>query len=104
MRPIFLLLDVFARGTFAAPVVGSLAPSLAVDFPDPSIIQTKDAWYTLGTTAKGFNVQIGKSNNFYKWNLLAKDAMPQLPGWVHKGSPQIWAPDVIQNVSRYRFV
>jgi beta-xylosidase len=93
-----IALEVFAIQVLSAALAGRLVPSLAADFPDPSIIKAENAWYSLGTSSRGFNIQIARSGDFVHWVLLQKDAMPKIPAWVNAKSPQIWAPDVIQRV------
>jgi beta-xylosidase len=85
---------------FAAPTKRALrGPAISSNFPDPSIINAKGSWYAFATTDKRSNVQIARSQNFDgDWNLIGKDAMPRLPGWISAGNPQVWAPDVIQRV------
>ncbi|KAL4928928.1 glycoside hydrolase family 43 protein [Aspergillus undulatus] len=83
----------------ASSLVGSLAEPVRVldrDFPDPSITQTPDGWYSFGTTSGGRNVQVAHSTDFVAWEFLEDhDALPGLPEWV-ADEPMVWAPDVIQ--------
>ncbi|THD00150.1 hypothetical protein EYZ11_000341 [Aspergillus tanneri] len=67
------------------------------NFPDPSVIQTKDGFYAFGTTGNGVHAQIAHSKDFTSWEKLSHDALPgPFPSWVKSESPSIWAPDVIQ--------
>jgi hypothetical protein len=78
------------------------SPAIPQDFPDPSIINTLGSWYAFATQSGNTHVQIAKSPDFNSWNVLGKDALPTLPSWVNPASPGIWAPDVIERVSRQR--
>jgi beta-xylosidase len=80
------------------PKANQLAPSIPLDFPDPSIIKANNAWYAFATNGNGLNVQVATSSNFNAWNTVGKDALPKLPAWVNAANPQVWAPDVIQRV------
>jgi beta-xylosidase len=71
-----------------------IAPSVPMDFPDPAILKLDDGWYSFGTSSRGRNVQVAKSADFKKWDLIERDAMPQLPAWVNAKIPLVWAPDV----------
>jgi beta-xylosidase len=70
------------------------------DFPDPSIIQTDDGYYSFATTSGGRNVQVAHSSDFDSWEFLdSHDALPgPFPEWI-ADEPMIWAPDVFQRVS-----
>jgi beta-xylosidase len=103
-----LSLSLIALGFLASPLVAAPTkraldgPAISSNFPDPSIINAKGSWYAFATTNKGRNVQIAQSQDFDGgWNLIDKDAMPRLPGWISAGNPQVWAPDVIQRVCRH---
>jgi hypothetical protein len=95
-----MALAFLARPLLAAPVKRALGgPAISSNFPDPSIINAKGSWYAFATSDKGSNVQIARSQTFEGgWNLIGKDAMPRLPGWISAKNPQVWAPDVIQRV------
>jgi len=80
-------------------------PSSAItnlgNFPDPSIITVGGTYYAFGTNGAGGHIQTGASNNFGNpgsWSPLG-DAMPNLASWIDGGSPNVWAPSVIQFVS-----
>ncbi|KAF2663203.1 Arabinanase/levansucrase/invertase [Microthyrium microscopicum] len=74
-----------------------LTPSLDLDFPDPAIIKVRDLWYSFATSSNGVHIQMASSKDFKKWEIIRKDALPQLPPWVDTERPSVWAPDVIQN-------
>ncbi|KAL3456717.1 glycosyl hydrolase [Aspergillus heterothallicus] len=88
-----LLLSLLAAG-FA---VAEPTQALDINFPDPAVIQTDQGYYAFGTQSNGARVPVARSDDFTSWTLLdGTDALPQLPGWVNGGNPQVWAPDVIQ--------
>jgi arabinan endo-1,5-alpha-L-arabinosidase len=62
------------------------------DFPDPDVLQTGDGYYAYATNGAGFNVQTARSDDLGSWDVLAADALPQLPAWALPG--KTWAPDV----------
>lgn len=74
---------------------------LDTDFPDPCLVQTYDGYYAFSTNGDGINVRIASSDDFKSWDLLTGvDALPgPFPSWVGS-DPAVWAPDVIQRVSR----
>lgn len=77
-------------------------PVIVTDFPDPSIIQVDGTWYAFGTQSRfdytNIKTQLATSNDFDNWNLRENyDALRNLPSWVDKNDPRIWAPDVFQN-------
>src|ERR1700753_1213155 len=93
------LLAALPTSIVAAPAKRSTtAPSIPLDFPDPAVIQVQNTWYAFATNSKGINVQLASSPDFNNWNVLQKDALPQLPNWVNANNPEVWAPDVIQRV------
>ncbi len=61
-----------------------------------------DKWYAFATRTIGSSVhiQMAESNDFNTWSIVTnsdgsqKDALPNLPSWVHSASPGTWAPDV----------
>lgn len=83
--------------------------ALAVDFPDPSIIQYNNTFYAFATTnGINTNVQIAsKSSTSSTWSLWSGfDALPIVGSWSlgqisYNGwsDHQVWAPNVIQNDS-----
>ncbi|TKA74484.1 hypothetical protein B0A55_06446 [Friedmanniomyces simplex] len=70
----------------------------------PSIIQVGRIWYAFATRTIGstLHIQIASSPDFKTWSIVKnsdgsqKDALPNLPPWVNTGSPNTWAPDIIQ--------
>ncbi|KAF2145987.1 glycoside hydrolase family 43 protein [Aplosporella prunicola CBS 121167] len=91
----------FSLHALAVPIVKRSVngPVISSDFPDPSIRRVGDTWYAFGTTVNNgaIHVQIAKSSDFQSWTVTGKDALPNLPSWVYKDKPLVWAPDVIQN-------
>lgn len=73
-----------------------ISPSVSMDFPDPAIIKLDDGWYSFGTSSRGKNVQVARSTDFQKWDVIERDAMPNLPAWINTKAPLVWAPDVAQ--------
>jgi beta-xylosidase len=74
--------------------------AINMDFPDPSVVNVNGGWYAFATQNRGYNVQMARSDDWYNWNVLDKDPLPNLPGWVDRGAPNVWAPGMIQRVSR----
>ncbi|THY88042.1 glycoside hydrolase family 43 protein [Aureobasidium pullulans] len=74
-----------------------------INFPDPSVIRIGNEWWAFATmgrvNGKRVHVQMAKSayNDFNTWiSYGERDALPNLPSWVHPDSPAVWAPDVVQ--------
>ncbi|THW89949.1 glycoside hydrolase family 43 protein [Aureobasidium pullulans] len=74
-----------------------------INFPDPSVIRIGNEWWAFATmgrvNGKRVHVQMAKSayNDFNTWKSYGeRDALPNLPSWVHPDSPAVWAPDVVQ--------
>ena len=97
---LLLLLTTLISPSTASPLgKRAPAPAIAEDFPDPAIIQVGGTWYAFATQGNGAHVQIATSSDFDRWTRASgKDALPNLPNWVDKSNPAIWAPSVIQNV------
>ncbi|KAI9710998.1 MAG: hypothetical protein M1820_002436 [Bogoriella megaspora] len=75
----------------------SLKPVVVKDFPDPSLIQVDNTWYSFATCGNGYKTQIATSEDFSTWSLMQHhDALPAVGAWVSKdkgmGFPV--APDV----------
>lgn len=73
---------------------GDLASGLAVDFPDPSLLQGKDGkWYGFATEHDGISVQVARADDpLGKWTLLeGVDAMAE---HTWSSGTNTWAPDV----------
>lgn len=106
----YLLLSLAAGTTvsaFAHPVysqvikrAGNAVASIGRDFPDPSIIEVDNAWYSFATNGSGVNIQFSSTTNFQgSWTLKSGyDALPILPSWADVAAPDVWAPDVVQVV------
>ncbi|KAE9969405.1 hypothetical protein BLS_005359 [Venturia inaequalis] len=77
---------------------GRAVASIEIDFPDPSIIQVGDTWYSFATNGNGVNVQFSSTKSVQgSWARSAGyDALPTLPAWASATRPEIWAPDVVQ--------
>ncbi len=82
-----------SQGTFANPVLRS-------DFPDPGILRVGNVYYAYATNAYGKNIQVARSNDLVRWDLL-NDALPSLPSWAALGGSYVWAPEVIQLGNTY---
>ena len=77
-------------------------PVLAVDFPDPALVESGGAWYAFATSGNGKNVQAAVSGDFLNpaWRLLQDaDVLPDPGAWA-VNDQNVWAPGVIQLVSR----
>ncbi|TID15233.1 putative glycoside hydrolase family 43 [Venturia nashicola] len=85
------------------PSSGTAVASIGADFPDPSIIQVGDSWYSFATNANGVNIQLSSTQNVQgSWSRWAGyDALPTLPAWVSTTRPEVWAPDVVQTDSGF---
>lgn len=79
---------------------GTAVASIGSDFPDPSIIQVGDTWYSFATNGSGVNIQLASTQNVQgSWNFKGGyDALPTLPAWASTTKPDVWAPDVVQIV------
>lgn len=72
-----------ARATYTNPVIDQ-------NFPDPSILSDRGAYYAYATNSGG-TLPCAKSTDLVHWTILP-DAMPTLPAWVQPG--RTWAPNV----------
>ena len=79
------------------------APAINSNFADPCYIRQGDTYYAFATNklakpgqADQVNIQIATSKDFESWDLLNKDALPQVGNW--STGHFIWAPDVVQLV------
>jgi beta-xylosidase len=76
------------------------------NFPDPFVARLGGAYHAYGTgnqTGGGqMNVQRISSPDLTRWSAPA-EALPaaNLPGWVDRVHPQVWAPEVIAANGRY---
>jgi beta-xylosidase len=69
-------------------------PVLDEDFPDPDILEVDGTYYAYATNSSTENVQVATSTDLASWEMLAEDALPELPSWVIPG--RTWAPEVTQ--------
>lgn len=87
--------------TLAAPIDGEFQnPVLRRDFADPFVLKAADGYYAYATNASGANVQVAKSTDLVKWQVLT-DAMPAPGTWTKLGGSLIWAPEVLQAGEKY---
>jgi hypothetical protein len=75
-------------------------PAISTDFPDPAIIAFDGDYYAFSTSSGGLNVPSAKSAVGDRWTVNNLDALPE-PGMWSTGH-DIWAPDVVQLVSRWQ--
>lgn len=81
---------------------GRLTPVMGgQNFPDPSLIRVGNDFYAFGTNGhvngKLVHIQMAHSSDFDHWTFNGgQDALPDLPAWVDKANPRVWAPDVVQ--------
>ena len=88
--------------------LGARGPQLLLDanFPDPFVTQFGKTFhaYATGNQVGGAqrNVQHISSSNLTRWS-EAQEALPaaNLPAWVDKQHPQVWAPEVMKVGPRY---
>jgi beta-xylosidase len=88
--------------------LGAREPHLVLDenFPDPFVARFGRAFHAYATgnqTGGGqMNVQHVRSANLTRWTAPA-EAFPHanLPAWVDKAHPQVWAPEVMEVGGRY---
>lgn len=72
---------------------------LDTNFPDPSFLKAADGkWYAFGTNGNGKRVQVARSTDFSKWELLNVEALPTLASW--ETEKDHWAPDVVLRVRK----
>ena len=89
-----------ATATSTAPPNSFTNPVLRGDFPDPHILAEGGVYYAYATNAAGKNVQLARSNDLVKWEVLT-DAMPALPTWAKLGGSFVWAPEVMKIGQQY---
>ncbi len=68
-------------------------PVLRSDFADPFVLVDDGEYYAYATNAIGKNIQVARSTDLVKWQVL-NDALPALPGWAKLGGSLVWAPEV----------
>ncbi|KAI5250218.1 glycoside hydrolase family 43 protein [Aureobasidium subglaciale] len=83
------------RGVTLTPVMNGM------NFPDPSIIRIGNEWWAFATNGwvngKRVHVQMAHTFDFNTWTSFGeRDALPNIPSWVHPDNPKVWAPDVVQ--------
>jgi beta-xylosidase len=78
-----------------------LEPSISHDFPDPTVLSVGGTYYAYSTNsrygAQILHVPMRSSTRLTGGWSHARDAMPELPGWVDKTSAEegnVWAPAV----------
>ncbi|KAJ4326755.1 hypothetical protein N0V84_002876 [Fusarium piperis] len=73
---------------------GDLAPSVNLDFPDPSIIQIEDgSWVAVATEGNGRHLQVATTSDLLEgeWSVKDYDLLPE-NGWTN--GENFWAPDI----------
>jgi GH43 family beta-xylosidase len=88
--------------------LGEAQPHLLLDanFPDPFLLKVGGTYhaYATGNQVGGgqMNVQRIASRNLTDWSAPA-EALPaaNLPAWVDRSHPQVWAPEVLETKERY---
>ncbi|HET9427076.1 MAG TPA: glycoside hydrolase family 43 protein [Allosphingosinicella sp.] len=88
--------------------LGTGSPRLLLDanFPDPFVARFDGAFHAYATGAQlersQANVQYIRSRNLAEWSAPA-EALPaaNLPAWVDRSHPQVWAPEVASIGGRY---
>jgi beta-xylosidase len=88
--------------------LGSGGPHLLLDenFPDPFVDRFRGTFhaYATGNQVGGgqMNVQLVRSRDLASWSPPV-EALPaaNLPAWVDKRHPQVWAPEVMRIAGRY---
>jgi beta-xylosidase len=86
--------DTPEEGEFVNPVIRA-------DFADPFVLTTTEGiYYAYATNASGKNIQVAKSTDLVKWDMLV-DAMPALPTWAKLGGSLVWAPEVMHIGDKY---
>jgi arabinan endo-1,5-alpha-L-arabinosidase len=70
-------------------------PVLDADFPDPDVLKVGETYYAYATNSRGINVQVARSKDLVKWELLG-DALPARPEWAVQKFGYVWAPEVYQ--------
>ena len=99
MFSFFVLATLFSTFSSQAPLEKRSSLSLVIDvnFPDPAFIKVDGRFYAFATTNGQQNVPIAVSDDFSQWTVTGQDALKDVPSWSGGG---IWAPDVVQLVSR----
>jgi beta-xylosidase len=100
MRPALLLLAllvVAGCGGSSRPTIAN--PVLALDFPDPFVLQVGDTYYAYATNGNDKQVQTATSKDLQHWT-PGPDALPTVAKkWAYNGAT--WAPEVMKIGDRY---
>jgi beta-xylosidase len=88
--------------------LGAEGPHLLFNenFPDPFVARFGRIWHAyatgIGTGGRQINVQLIRSRGLTGWSAPV-EALPHanLPAWVDREHPQVWAPEVMQVGGRY---
>jgi arabinan endo-1,5-alpha-L-arabinosidase len=88
--------------------LGGKEPHLILNenFPDPFIAKFGDSYHAYATGTKigddQLNVQLVRSGDLTRWG-EPREVLPadNLPAWVDRGHPQVWAPEVMAIGGRY---
>ena len=84
--------------------LGASGPHLLLDedFPDPFVARFGSETLAYATGVKGMNVQAIRSKGFTGWSAPAEMlSAANLPAWVDRNLPQVWAPEVYRIANRY---
>ena len=80
-----------------------IEPSIPHDFADPTVLAVDGTYYAYSTASRygdeNFHVPVQRSRRLTGGWSHARDALPELPGWVDKTAVQagnIWAPAVTE--------
>jgi beta-xylosidase len=92
---------VVVTAMLAATASPSIRPTIARDFPDPTVLTSGGKYYAFSTMSsynnKTWHVPVQRASSLTgPWSPVG-DAMPNLPSWVAKDSPaggDVWAPEV----------
>lgn len=95
-------------GISTMSTIGAKGPQRLIDanFPDPFVARFADRFYAYATGNQvggaQMNVQHVTSRDLLRWSAAA-EAFPaaNLPVWVDKTHPQVWAPEVMRIGPRY---
>ena len=83
---------------------GGSGPRLILDedFPDPFVARYGGTYHAYGTGVAGRNVQMVRSRDLRRWSAPA-EVLPaaNLPAWVDRSHPQVWAPEALAVGGRY---
>lgn len=88
--------------------LGARGPHRLIDanFPDPFIARVGEGFYAYATGNQigggQMNVQVARSRELTRWSEPI-EALPaaNLPAWVDRAHPQVWAPEMLAHNGRY---